>query len=453
MNIKRICTAIFVLAITSAINAQTVKISNEISTQPRITIDNNSNYWNFNKGYFLRNEIIGEAISEDKRVKIKGRIRFDLQSLNPEENSIVSIKPRWSWNSAANATDGNRSSVAVLIKPVESLEVGIGNIEAAGYAFLCGPNLSRTMWNDKYKKGVNYIPDIVGKWQYIHELIKDGLQISYNGIPDLKIGIAFSSADKDRNTMLKKNMLNGLAAGFRYSNEKIEVGSNWKGNFGFEKGYSADDFDKSYQDHTIYLGFTYKGLSKAKIGTKINAALGYYTSKESKIAATNNVNSFVIGAGINLDFRNGIKDYISFAIGYTKDGSLKSQVLPFVIQNNFKYEISKDAEFGIDSCLARTSLKEKKAAISRKNIQNNTSYDLSRAINIPTLYSADYGWFVAVKPGFSLNVASHSFSLGVKTMILGEIVPIEKQGHESSWTAFSAKQATIEFPLSWKYTF
>lgn len=453
MNIKKIVSTFLAFALASILSAQSVKISNEISTQPRITIDNKSNYWNFNKGYFIREEIIGEASSDDKRVKIKGRIRFDLQSQDPEENSIVSLKPRWSWNSSANATDGNRSSVAALIKATENLEIGIGNVEAAGYAFLCGPNLSRSMWTDKYKKGVNYIPDIVGKWQYIHELIKDGLQISYTAIPNLKIGLAISSADKDRNTMLKKNMLNGLAAGFRYSNDMIDLGSNWKGNFGFEKGYNADDFDKSYKDNTIYLGFTYKALSKAKIGTKINAALGYYTSKESKIAATNNVTSLVIGAGANFDFRNGITDYISIALGYTKDGGLTSEVLPFVIQNNFKYEISKDAEFGIDSCFARTSLKEKKAEISRKNIQNYTSYDLSRTVNIPTLYSADYGWFVAVKPGFSLTVGSHTFSIDVKTMILGEIVPIGKQGHEFSWTAYRAKQATIEFPLAWKYTF
>ena len=50
-------------------------------------------------------------------------------------------------------------------------------------------------------------------------------------------------------------------------------------------------------------------------------------------------------------------------------------------------------------------------------------------------------------------MGSHVFSMGVKAVAQGDIVPHAKQVAESSWTGLRGKKATIDFPLSWEYKF
>ena len=447
MNIKKAFVAVLVFATPACVYAQTVRITNELSTQPKITIDDKTNnYWKFTKNYFLRDEIVGEAVTADKRARIKVRLRFDLQALDPAETSIVSLRPRWSWNTLEKASDGNLSAVAAAVKPFDSLEIAVGNLESTGYSFSAGPNVSRTMWTDKYKTSAVVVHGLAGKWQYIHMLAGDGLQVCYTGIPHLKLGAALISADDDADTMLKKGLFKGVAAAARYSSDLFDAGAVWKGNFGAEKGFKAADSDKAYQDHTLYAGFTYKGLSKAKIGTKLNAAFGYYTCKESKIAGTKDVQSFLIAFGADFDFRNRISDSVSFAVGYSKEGSLKTQVLPFVIRNTLKYSASKDSAFALELCYAQAGLKEKFAVAAAKNVPSGNAA-------VPTNNKSEYGWMVVIRPGFTFAMGANTFSMGLKAIVSGDIVPHAKQGHETSWTARRGKQAAIDFPLSWEYKF
>lgn len=446
-NIKKTFAAVLAFAVAACVSAQTVRITNELSTQPKITIDGkNANYWKFTKNFILRDEIIGEAITADKRAKVKVRLRFDLQTLNPGETSILSVKPRWSWNSSADASDGNRSAVAAIVKPFDWLEIGVGNLESTGYAFSAGPNVSRNMWTDKYKTSAVVVPGLAGKWQYIHMLASDGLQVCYTGIPNLKLGAALISPDDDRDTTIKKGLFRGVAAAAKYSAELFDVGAVWKGNFGAEKGYKAEDCDKAYQDHTLYAGFTFKGFANAKVGTKLNAALGYYTGKESKIAGTKNVQSFLVAVGADFDFRNGISDTLSVGVGYSKDGELQTKVLPFVIRNTFRYSISKEAGFAMELCYAQAGLKEKTSVAANKNVPNGNAIT-------PTNYKNEYGWMVVLKPGFSFVMGANTFSLGLKALVLGDIEPHGKQGHEMSWTGLRGRQASIDFPFSWEYKF
>ena len=284
MKRKRFITIFLAITSVSLLFAQTVTITNEMLSQPQIAINDNANYWKFSKSYFIRNEIYGEVITADKRAKVKARLRLDVQPLDSGETSILSAKPRWSWNTLANASDGNRSAVAALLKPVDSIEIGIGNLESVGYALSCGPNISRTMWTDKFITNVNVLPGVAGKSQYIHNMVDTGLQVCYTGIPNLKVGIGLVSPSVDKETTIKKGMFNGIAAGAKYSSKLFDLGANWRGNFGAENGYKAANTDRAYQDHNIYAGFTYKGLSEAKVGTKINATFGYYTSKKSAVA-------------------------------------------------------------------------------------------------------------------------------------------------------------------------
>ena len=400
MKAKRFFAKMFAFAAAPVLFAQTVTITNEMLSQPQIAVNDKANYWKFSKSYFIRDEIYGEAVTADKRAKVKVRLRLDVQPLEPSETSILSAKPRWSWNSAANASDGNRSAVAALLKPVDSIEIGIGNLESVGYALSCGPNISRTMWTDKFITSVNVLPGVAGKSDYIHNMVDTGLQVCYTGIPNLKVGVGLVSPSADRETTVKKGLFNGIAAGAKYSSKLFDLGANWRSNFGAENGYKAGNTDKAYQDHTVYAGFTYKGLSEAKIGTKINAALGYYTSKASAVAKSKAINSFCIGVG------------------------------------------------------SHSSLKEKTTVAAQKNITGSLlTAPVNKAAYTPTLYSNECGWLVVIKPTFTFSMGSHVFSMGVKAIALGDIVPHAKQGTEWSWTGLRGRQASIGFPLSWGYKF
>jgi hypothetical protein len=62
-------------------------------------------------------------------------------------------------------------------------------------------------------------------------------------------------------------------------------------------------------------------------------------------------------------------------------------------------------------------------------------------------------WLVFAYPRFSWNMGAHSFNVGLRTSVDGDLVPHAKSGHEWGWTGLRGKQAVIEFPLSWTYTF
>jgi len=448
---KKIISIFICLAVVFAAFSQTVSITNTVSTEPVITIDDGNHYWGFTDDYFLREEVVGEAITADGRAKVKGKIRFDVQSLDPGESSLLSVKPRWSWNSSTDASDGNRSRVAALLKPFDWLEVGVGNLAGVGYAFKLGPNFSGDGWTDDYSEGWNVINGIVGKFQNIHMLIKDGIQVSYIGVPGLKIGFGLRSANANLNTMIKKSMFNGAALGAKYSADLFEVGAKWAGNFGAEKGVTAEDSDKSYQDHTLYAGFTFKGLEEAKVGTTIYTGVGFYTQKASKVKDTKATTAFLFDVGAGFDFRNGISDDVNVAVGYNKIGGEASKVLPFCVRNTLSYEVSSDATFTFELCYAQAGLKEKKQVAGAANTNNNA---IGPAGAVATATVDDgYGWLIAAVPTFEFTMGAHTFSMGVKSVVLGDIVPHSKSGHEWAWTGLRGKEANISFPISWSYEF
>ena len=478
---KKIIAILLALAVVSMAFAQTVSISNTLMTQPEITVDGGNLYWGFANDYFLRDEVVGEAVTADGRAKVKGRIRFDIQTLDPNETSILNVKPRWSWNSASNANDGNRSSVAAVLKPFDWLEVGIGNLDEVGYAFCCPGNLCWGTWAEEWKWGFNTVVGLAGKWQNVHELVHDGIQVLYTGVDGLKVGIGFESANtdventwsyKNKRTMLKKGMFNGLALGATYDADLFSVGANYKGNFGTTEGYLAEQNDKAYQDHTIYAGFQFKGLQEAKIGTTLTAEVGYYTAKASKnvywsyydysakakVENKNNVpvSSFLFGIGAGFNFRNGITDDVSVAVGYNKIGGTSSKVLPFTVRNKIAYSISSDANFSFMLAYSQSGLAEKTSVAGNTNttgaLWTNEASTIGGATIVPTIDNG-YGWLIGAKPNFSFNMGAHSFSMGVQTVVQGDIVPHAKTGTEWAWTGLRGRKAIVDFPISWKYTF
>jgi len=499
---KKIIAILLALAVVSMAFAQTVSIVNTVSSEPQVTIDGGNQYWGFANNFFLREQVVGEAITADGRAKVKGRIRFDLQTLDPAESSILSFKPRWSWNSSANAADGNRSSVAAVLKPWDIIEIGVGNLNDVGYAFGTGPSLSGN-WTEPWISGFAPINGVAGGWQNIHNMINDGIQVLFTGVENLKIGVGFSSASRDLRTMVKKGMFNGFALGANFNAEIFEVGANYKGNFGYtadsplsvtfededtakkagallagstvkDKTVTAksttelaEGNDKAYQDHTIYAGFTFKGLQEAKIGTTIDAEVGFYTEKASQLKNKNvQTTAFLFGVGAGLNFRNGIKDDIHVLVGYVKSGSTTAKVLPFAITNNISYTVDSDATFSFKLTYAQSGLKEKKSVQGTAN--TNAGYYTNAAtpanklndkndgfdwINYTNPVSGDYGWLIGANPSFSWNMGAHSFSMGVKAVTLGDIVNHAKSGWEWSWTGLRGRKAVVSFPLSWTYTF
>lgn len=452
---KKIISCLVGFAVVFTAFSQSVSITNTVSTEPAITIDGGTHYWGFTDNYALREEVVGEAVTADGRAKVKGKIRFDLQTLDPAETTILSVKPRLSWNSNANANDGNRSRVAALLKPFDWLEIGVGNLAGVGYAFGVGPHFSNNGWSDPYSEGWNVISGIVGNFQNIHMLIKDGIQFSYVGVPGLKIGLGFSSANGDKNTMIKKGMFNGIALAASYKTDLFDVGAKWAGNFGAEKGYKAEDNDKAYQDHTIYAAFTFKGLKEAKIGTTIHTGVGFYTQKASVVKGSKDTKAFLFDVGAGFDFRNGISDDINVAVGYNKIGSETSKVLPFCVRNTLAYSVTSDSTFTFELCYAQAGLKEKKSVQGTANTGASlyTNALVPATTNHTPTIDDGYGWLIAAAPTFEFSMGAHTFSMGVKTVVLGDIVPHEKSGHEWGWTGLRGREANVSFPLSWSYDF
>ena len=495
---KKIIAILLALAVVSMAFAQTVSVENTVSTEPQVTIDGGNQYWGFANNFFLREQVVGEAITADGRARVKGRIRFDLQTIDPYETSILSFKPRWSWNSASDAADGNRSVVGASLKPWDFLQIDVGNLGDT-YAFALGPSLSG-QWTEPWTSGFAPITGIAGGWENIHNLIGDGIEVLFTGVDNLKIGVGFKSAGSDLRTMIKKGMFNGFALGAKFDSEFFEVGAKYAGNFGatakkadstelmtsaqvtaaqqagtayasslpsvsVASSNTAAGNDKAYQDHTIYAGFTFKGLQEAKVGTTIDAEVGFYTQKKSLVAATEQATAFLFGAGAGFNFRNGIKDDVHLLVGYVKSGSDSAKVLPFAITNVISYTVDSDATFSFKLTYAQNGLKEKKSATASDN--TNYYYNTMSGIqvldangNVTTAgakasprVSGDYGWLIGANPNFSWNIGASKFSIGVKAVTLGDIVPHAKNGWEWSWTGLRGRKAVVSFPLSWTYTF
>lgn len=476
---KKIIAILLALAVVSMAFAQTVSISNELSTSPCITINRGQTYWGFDSA-FLEDKVTGEAITADGRAKVKGVVKFDLDTLSPNEESILSFKPRWSWNSLADNGAGNRSAVAAVLKPWDFLEIGIGNLGCVGYDFGAGPNLDWSEWSTWYAYGFNTIPGVAGKWQRLSSLVYDGIHVAYVGVPGLKIGAGLTSARsqnnsigdstgsaQNRNTMIKKGMFNGFSLGATYGNDIFGVGAIYKGNFGTETGTLAKESDKAYQDHTLYANITFNGLQEAKIGTKLYAdvafhsakasnliAWSYYDSVAKKSVSKNNtsVTSFFFNVGAGFNFRNGISDDVTVGVGYYKIGSTTSKVLPFHIRNTINYSVSSDARFQFVLGYSQSGLAEKKTVAGANNANKNLITAAESTSMTPTTDNG-YGWLVYAYPNFSFSMGAHSFNMGVKSIVWGDIVPHAKQGHEWAWTGLRGQEAKVIFPISWTYTF
>ena len=479
---KKIIAILLTLAVVPFAFAQTVSVSNSVATDPQIKIDGGTHYWEFNGDAALMDVVIGEAITEDGRARVKGSIEFDIQTLDPSERSILSAKPRWSWTSSDDGVNYNRSRVAAVLKPWDFLEIGIGNLgkeaylvdsSEPDYTMKIGPDLDYE-WSTLYSIGFNYIPGIVSKFQRLSSLVYDGIHFVYTGVPNLKIGVGFESAlnlanqhgYRDRSTTIKKGMFFDSSLGATYDTDLFSVGAVWKGNFGGSTGPLAEQNDKAHQEHTIYASFTFKGLQEAKIGTNIYVAAGFYTDKASKVYswqyydqdARRNVTKFNVSAtsflfdiGANLDFRNGIKNDINVGIGYYKLGPTKTKVLPFCVRDTISYSVSSEATFAFTIGYSQSGLAEKKAVAGIKNTNNN-SITAAGAESVATT-DGNFAWLVFAFPRFTWNMGAHSFLIGLRATVDGDLVPHEKTGHEWGWTGLRGKCAVIDFPLSWTYTF
>ena len=422
---KKLFSILLIALIAMAmVAAQTVTISNELLTEPMITVDSNSNgtWWGYKNGTTLRDEVVGEGITADGRARVKGRVRFDVNFTDPTINSsLLTAKPRLSWGSSADALDGNRSAVAAILKPTNYLEIGLGNLHDVGYAFSVGSNPSACAWTDPITTRWNVIPGLVGQWQNANELVSDGIYVAFTGVDNLKIGVGLRSADANFATMIKKSVFKGPAAAVTYTHEKFDVGAKVAADFG---GINAtNETDKAYREYQAYAAFAYKGLQEAKVGTTLHAGAGVYTNNASTILGKAKTTTFLLDLGSDFNFRNGISDSLNVSVGYGKIDGVNRKTLPFAIKNTLAYTVQ-DAKFAVETVYAQTSFDKR-----IKDIKTNESPNgLVGGANI------NYDNLIAVNPSFQLTQGAHTFKVGVNTAVYNDLVAHEKIASEWRWT-------------------
>ncbi len=427
------------------VTAQTVTVSNELLTEPMVTVGGDSYangvYWGYKNGISLRDEVVGEGITSDGRARVKGRVRFDLQGTDPTiTSSLLTLKPRTSWGSFVDALDGNRSAVAAILKPTDDIEIGLGNLHDVGYAFSVGSNPSACAWTDPITTRWNVIPGLAGQWQNANELVSDGIYVAFTGVDNLKIGVGLRSADGNFETMIKKGVFKGPAAAVTYTHEKFDVGAKVAADFGGIN--SNNETDKAYRQYQAYAAFAYKGLQEAKVGTTLHAGAGVYTNNASTLLSKKKTTTFLLDVGSDFNFRNGISDSLNVSVGYGKIDGVNRKTLPFAIKNTLAYTVQ-DAKFAVETVYAQTSFDKR-----TKDLKTNESFN--GYVNATNL---NYDSLIAVNPSFQLTQGAHTFKVGVNTAVYNDLIAHEKTGSEWSWTGVKGVRADVSFPISWKYNF
>ena len=448
---KLFSTLLIALIAMAMVTTQTVTISNELLTEPMISVGGdsyaNGKWWGYKNGTSLRDEVVGEGITADGRARVKGRIRFDVNFTDPTINaSLLTPKPRISWGSAADALDGNRSAVAAILKPTNYLEIGLGNLHDVGYAFSVGSNPSACAWTDPITTRWNVIPGLAGQWQNANELVSDGIYVAFTGVDNLKIGVGLRSADTNFGTMVKKSVFKGPAAAVTYTHEKFDVGAKVAADFGGIN--AANETDKAYREYQAYAAFAYKGLQEAKVGTTLHAGAGVYTNNASTLLGKPKTTTFLLDLGSDFNFRNGISDSLNVSVGYGKIDGVDRKTLPFAVKNILAYTVQ-DAKFAVETVYAQTSFNKR-----TKDLKTNESFN--GIIGAPLQdggINVNYDSLIAVNPSFQLTQGAHTFKVGVNTAIYNDLIAHEKTASEWRWTGVKGVRADVSFPISWKYNF
>ena len=442
---KKIIAILAALAVVSMAFAQTVSISNTLSTNPQVVIDGASQQWGFADDNFVREEIAGTGVTADGRASVWGRARLDVETRSTDNKSILNVTPRWHFTSEISA--------AALIKPFDGLEIKVGSKD--GFNKWFGPSIE---WKNNNCGGANgiHIADVTGRWNSINGF-RDGIYVGFTGIEGLWVGAGIATdsiAWNDGNDLagkvwnpaglIKKGAFGPFEFGVTYDAAVFSVGAKYVGQFGGYNGTAgvngvADANTGKYNHHNIYAGFSFRGLQDAKVGTSIGVAADFDTHTASTTMGTTAYTAFAVSANAGFDFRNGIKDTVAVTVGYQSVDGKKAKVLPFYVGNTLSYSMD-SATFSLAASYTQGGL----LASTKTYINETADADV---------LTGSYASVIDLNPSFSFSMGAHSFSFGVDTQVANQLRHYNKTSSEWAFNALYGKKAQVNFPVSWTYNF
>ncbi|MCQ2596134.1 MAG: hypothetical protein MJ196_12810 [Treponemataceae bacterium] len=444
---KKIIAILTALAVVSMAFAQTVSITNTLSTSPEVVIDGAQQQWGFSDDNFLREEVVGTGTTADGRATVWGRARLDLETRDTENKSILNVKPHWLFT--------NELTAAALIKPLNGLEIKVGSHDGLNKYF--GPGIE---WENN-NVGDIQIADVTGKWNGINGF-RDGIYAGFTGIDGLWVGggfVADSRAWNDgvgldgqvwnQSGLIKKGAFGPIQLGATYDADLFGVGAKYVGQFGGYNDVAAKDVAKNgvdnsftgkYNHHNIYAGFTFKGLQDAKVGTTIGAAVDFDTHSAAAAVGTKAYTAFAVSANAGMNFRNGITDTVAVTVAYQTIDGKKAKVLPFYIGNDLGYKVSDDASFSLHTSYLQGAL----INATKTYVAETTKDDV---------LSGDFASLITLKPAFNFSMGAHTFGFAVETQVANQIKYNQKTSADWAFTSMYGKKAKVKFPVSWSYNF
>lgn len=420
---KKIIAILLALAVVSMAFAQTVSVSNKLETNPQIHVDGAANQWSVSPT--LKDTVEGKLTTEDGRATVWGKATFTMQWKDSNGGTaagnsvfnadIASFTPRYVFtaDSEANAS----------FKPFEFLEVGLGKSLGGGATGIVsvGPGFA---WEGGC--GAADKPYALDKDR--QKVTREGMYVAFTGVPGLSV---IAGIDNQFNgvgfALIKKNVF-GAGVGAKYATDLFEVGASWRAVFGLAEGTEDNKAgeDKAYNNQSIYVGGTFKGLESLPVGISINAKASIVMNN-----GATKTTDIGLGVGASFNFNNGIKTSPDFSIAF-KAGGQSYKVLPFYIGNTLEFKPNDDVTFKLLTGYAQSGLDEKMSSYTKGTKR----------------FSA-----ITLKPEFSFSMGRHSFNFAVKTVVTNNHQYVEKTDKDWAFSRMFGECAKVEFPISWTYNF
>lgn len=420
---KKIIAILLALAVVSMAFAQTVSVSNKLETNPQIHVDGSTNQWSVSPT--LKDTVEGKLTTEDGRATVWGKASFQLQwkdsapnaaaASSNKNNDIASFTPRYVFTASSEAN--------ASFKPFEFLEVGLGTGLGGGATGIVsvGPGFA---WEGGCGKAGAKPSVFNGDRQ---KVTREGMYVAFTGVPGLSVIAGVDNKFADAGFALIKKNVFGAGVGAKYATDLFEVGASWRAVFGLaEDATTTVAENKAYNNQSIYVGGTFKGLEALPVGISINAKAAIVMN--NGVEKTTNIG---LGVGASFNFNNGIKTSPDFSIAFATGGD-SYKVLPFYVGNTLEFKPNDDVTFKLLTGYAQSGLENKMST-----------------------YTGKTGAFSAItlKPEFSFSMGRHSFNFAVKTVVSNNHQYVEKTDTDWAFSRMYGKCAKVEFPISWTYNF
>lgn len=420
---KKIIAILLALAVVSMAFAQTVSVSNKLETNPQIHVDGSTNQWSVSPT--LKDTVEGKLTTEDGRATVWGKASFQLQwkdsidktgavtgaVASKDNKDIASFTPRYVFTASSEAN--------ASFKPFEFLEVGLGTGLGGGATGIVsvGPGFA---WEGGCGAAAKpYALD--GDRQ---KVTREGMYVAFTGVPGLSVIAGVDNKFGGAGFALIKKNVFGAGVGAKYATDLFEVGASWRAVFGLAENPVAED--KAYNNQSIYVGGTFKGLESLPVGISINAKASIVMNN-----GATKTTDIGLGVGASFNFNNGIKTSPDFSIAF-KAGGESYKVLPFYVGNTLEFKPNDDVTFKLLTGYAQHGLTDKMSS-----------------------FTVETGRFSAItlKPEFSFSMGRHSFNFAVKTVVTNNHQYVEKTDTDWAFSRMFGECAKVEFPISWTYNF